>query len=309
MRSARGLFRRAIAHSVPGSHLTPALAEQVAAALARRIGAPPTAAALADVDPWRLAAELTAFNADLAGDTARWGRLAQFGVAVCPVVDGDVLPETPWSALTGGRASGIELLAGRTRDEFRLFLVMAGLAGRVTDDQARTALDLLAPGPHGAHAYRTAFPGATADELLATVGSDALFRMPSLHLAQANTAAGGASHLFELGLASTAFDGALGACHSLDVPLAFGTLDSPTAKSAFGDAPPPAALRVARELGAAWTRFAATGDPGWPRYRPDQRLTRVLDTESATVRYPEETSRRIWRGRTPEPFDVVGRPG
>lgn len=32
----------------------------------------------------------------------------------------------PWKALAGGRTSGIELLVGHTRDEFRLFSVMMG---------------------------------------------------------------------------------------------------------------------------------------------------------------------------------------
>lgn len=305
MRPARELFRRAITHSVPGSHITPALAAEVAAALAGRLGVAPTAAALSCVDPWRLADELTAFGAVLAADPVRWGRLAQLGVPVCPVVGTDVLPGTPWSALAGGRADGIELLVGHTRDEFRLFSVMAGRQGTFTDDDARTALGLFAPEPHGAAAYRAAFPGATASELLETVESDALFRMPSLHLAQANAVAGGTSYLFELCLASTTSGGALGACHSLDVPLAFGTLDSPTGRGVFGDAPGPAALRVSRELGDAWARFAATGDPGWAAYHPAHRLTRVLDAESVTVPYPEESSRQIWEDHTPDPFDVA----
>ncbi|WP_018539319.1 MULTISPECIES: hypothetical protein [unclassified Streptomyces] len=41
-------------------------------------------------------------------------------------------------------------------------------------------------------------PHATPEELLETVYSDALFRMPSLQLARVNAAAGGTSFLFEL---------------------------------------------------------------------------------------------------------------
>ncbi|MFF9483190.1 carboxylesterase/lipase family protein [Streptomyces sp. NPDC014733] len=305
MRPARELFRRAIAHSVPGNHITPALAREVAAVLAGRFGVAPTADALRDVDPWHLADELTAFGGVLAADPVRWGRLARLGVPVCPVVDTDVLPQTPWSALAGGRADGIELLVGHTRDEFRLFSVMAGRWGTFTDDDAQTALDLFAPKPHGAAAYRAAFPGATAGELLETVESDALFRMPSLHLAQANMMAGGTSYLFELCLASTTSSGVLGACHSLDVPLAFGTWDSPAGRGLFGDVPGPAALRVSQEIGDAWVRFAGTGDPGWAAYRPDRRLTRVWDAESVTVPFPEEASRQIWEGHTPAPFDIA----
>ncbi len=305
MKPVRGLFRRAITHSVPGSHCTPALAEEVATALAGRLGLSPTAAALRDVAPHVLADALTSLGADLPRCRDEWGRLAQIGVAVCPVVDGHVLAETPWPALTSGRADGIELLVGHTRDEFRLFSVMSGRLGTFTEQDAHTALDLFAPAPDGAAAYRAAHPQATPEQLCETVYSDALFRMPSLQLARANAAAGGTSYLFELQLASPAFGGRLGACHSLDVPLAFGT--SGSGGPLLGDTPnlDAGTVAVSQELQRAWVRFAATGDPGWAAYAPDQQLTRVLDTESTTVPYPERASQRIWEGHAPPPFDIV----
>ncbi|MFI6684019.1 carboxylesterase/lipase family protein [Streptomyces sp. NPDC050485] len=305
MKPERGLFRRAITHSVPGWHCTRALAQQVAAALADRLGTAPTAAALAAIDPWRLAEAVTALSVDLPGHRERWGRLAQAGIAMCPVVDGEVLTETPWPALSDGRASGTELLVGHTRDEFRLFSVMTGRLGTFTDQDARTALDLFAPAPDGADAYRAAHPRATPEELVETVYSDALFRIPSQQLAQANAGAGGTSYLFELQLASPASGGILGACHSLDVPLAFGTLDSPTGRQLFGEQPAPEAIAVSRELQQAWIRFATTGHPGWPAYHPGQYLTRILDAESTTMPYPEHASRHIWEGHAPAPFDLT----
>ncbi|MEV6672185.1 carboxylesterase family protein [Streptomyces sp. NPDC051162] len=305
MKPARGLFRRAITHSVPGLHCTRALAQQVAVELADRLGTVPTAAVLAGIDPWRLAEEVTALSADLHGYHEGWGRLSGTGVAICPVVDGEVLAETPWSALAGGRASGIELLAGHTRDEFRLFSVMFGKRGTFTEQDARTALELFAPAPDGADAYRAAHPHATPEELLETVYSDALFRMPSTLLAEANAAAGGTSFLFELRLASPAAGGVLGACHSLDIPLAFGTPDSPTGRQLLGDQPAPEAMAVSQELQRAWTGFVTTGDPGWAAYHPGRQLTRVLDADSKTLPYPEHASHRIWKGRAPAPFDLV----
>ncbi|KAB7845489.1 carboxylesterase/lipase family protein [Streptomyces mobaraensis] len=304
MERARGLFRRAVAHSVPGVHLTRELAERVTWTLAHRLGAAPTAAALAAVDPWRLADEVTALGAELPGPYGEWGRLARIGVAVGPVVDGEVLPESPWTALGAGRAAGTELLVGHTRDEFRLFSVMSGRAGTFTDEEARTALDLFAPRPGGADAYRAAFPRATAEDLLETVYSDALFRMPSLCLARANAAAGGTSYLFELALAAPAFGGALGACHSLDVPLAFGTLDSPNGVGLLGEHPTAAARAVSRELLRAWTDFVTSGDPGWPAAGPDAWTARVLDADSRTRPYPEEASARIWERYRPTPFGL-----
>ncbi|RBQ16723.1 carboxylesterase/lipase family protein [Spongiactinospora rosea] len=305
MKPARGLFRRAIAHSVPGLHSTPALARQTTAALADRLGAAaPTAAAWRDIDPWHLAAELTSFNAGLHAHRESWGGITVTGTSLCPVIDGEVLPETPWTALTGARANGIELLAGHTRDEFRYFSVMAGRQGSYTEQDARTALELLAPKPHGAQAYRAAFPQAGPEELVETVYSDALFRMPSQKLAEANAAAGGTSYLFELCWVAPALGGALGACHSLDVPLAFGTLDSPVGVQLIGEEPTPEAIALSRELQEAWIRFVTTGDAGWAAHRPGRRLTRVLDTESKTLPYPEHVSHGVWEGHFPAPFDL-----
>ncbi|MGI5228809.1 carboxylesterase/lipase family protein [Actinoallomurus sp. CA-142502] len=304
MKRAHALFRRAIVHSVPGTLCTRALAEDVAAALAGRVGAAPDVEALSGIDPSRLAGELTALGFDLPGYRERWGRLSQLGVAVCPVLDGVVLTETPWRALAGGLTGGIELLVGHTRDEFRLFSVMMGRLGTFTEVEARTALELFAP-PDGADAYRAAYPQASPEELLELVYSDALFRMPSLRLAHANQAAGGTSFLFELRMAAPASGGVLGACHSLDVPLAFGTLDSPAGRHLFGDRPTPEVSAVSRELRRAWVRFATTGDPGWPAHRPERRLTRVLDIEPKTSPYPEEASRRIWERHDPTPYDLT----
>ncbi|WP_316527588.1 carboxylesterase/lipase family protein [Kitasatospora brasiliensis] len=301
MDAARGLFRRAVAHTVPGNHCTPALAAEVTAELAKLLGTAPTAAALAEVRPRRLAAAVTELGAALPEHLGRWGRLAQTGIATVPVVDGEVLPGSPWSAVTDG---GVDLLVGHTRDEFRLFSVLSGRHGGFSEEEARLALELFAPPGAGPDAYRAALRGATPSELVEAVHSDALFRVPSLRLAEANAAAGGSSYLFELALPAPALGGVLGACHGLDVPLAFGTLGSPTGRQFLGDPPAPEAVLVSTELRQAWVRFATTGDPGWPAFDPDRQLTRVLDARSETVRYPEQTASRIWAGHPLTAYDL-----
>ncbi|MGH3797433.1 MAG: carboxylesterase/lipase family protein [Pseudonocardiaceae bacterium] len=304
---AAGLFRRAIAQSVPGLYCTPALAADVSAHLAKRLGTDSTAAGLADIEPQRLADEVDAISSELPTHADRWGRLARMGSAFLPVVDGDVVPDVPWRALADGRAAGVELLTGHTKDEFRLFLAMGGGLGKITQKDASTALRGLAPGPDGEKAYRKGYPYASAQTLFELVHSDTSFRMPSLHLAEAHTAAGGTSFFYELRWTTPAMSGALGACHGLDVPLLFGTFDTPFGQIMLGDQEPSAeALRLAEEIRRAWAAFAAHGEPGWPAYRADERLTRLLDADSTTVPYPEESSRQIWQEHHSEPFDLLG---
>ncbi|MEU1371603.1 hypothetical protein ABZ454_36585 [Streptomyces sp. NPDC005803] len=57
-------------------------------------------------------------------------------------MDGDVLWETLWSRLEGGRTDGTELLVEHRPDEFRLFSVMAGWYGTATGEDGGTPLAL-----------------------------------------------------------------------------------------------------------------------------------------------------------------------
>ncbi|QXJ25583.1 carboxylesterase/lipase family protein [Actinomadura graeca] len=293
MPRAAGLFRKAIAQSVPGTFLSLALADDIGAAIAAEAGGPPTVEALSALTPGRLLKAVEAVTATMPS-RGRWGLVARTPTPFSPVVDGDVLPRTPWDALAAGAAHDVALIAGHNRDEYRFFLVLQELLGKVTDEQAAAALDAFAPDPA---AFRAAFPDASADDLYETVLSDWLFRMPSLHLAEAQAAGGGRAHLYELAFPAPGLGGVFGACHVLDVPLAFGNLTGGPADLLIGDGRA-AAEPVSAEIRRAWTRFATSGDPGWPVYDPDRRPTQIFDTEPAVTPYPEGTSRSLWASHT-----------
>ena len=284
MPSATGLFRRAIAQSFPGTFFTPALAADITEAIAAAAGLPATSEAFAATSPDQLAA---AADAVVTGDHPRWGQVALSNVLFSPVIDGEVLPTTPWQALASGTARNVDLLTGHNRDEYRLYLELSGLRGKVTPELAGQLMDVLVPGD-GEKAYRTAYPEADAEQLYELVLSDWLFRIPTLHLAQAHAAGGGGTFLYELVYAA----GALGACHVLDVPLVFGA----TAElgSLLGQEPPAAAIALGDLMRSEWTAFAATGDPGWQAYAPGRRMTRIYDAEPDVMPYPEVASMHIW---------------
>jgi para-nitrobenzyl esterase len=282
MPRAAGLFHRAIAQSVPGVFFTPALASDITAALGL--------ADLSAVDPQQLTRAADALTARISGFTGRWGRAAHRGIPFAPVVDGDVLPVAPWRALADGAGRDVDLVVGHTRDEHRLFLAIEGRLGTVTPDEAASAVEVFAPGPYG---------DLGPEELYEQVHSDWLFRMPSLHLAEAQVAGGGRAHLYEL-----AWEGALGACHGLDVPLVFGNLTSGQPAMLIGGNPE--AEEVSAQMRTAWTGFAGTGDPGWPAYDAQRRSTRVFDRTPVVTAYPEEASRRIWRDHRFDALPLLG---
>ncbi|MCP2245493.1 carboxylesterase/lipase family protein [Lentzea aerocolonigenes] len=294
MPRAFGLFHRAIASSVPGPFFTPELAADIAGVCAAELGLRPTVADLSTVDPTVLPIAGDEVMAKIGQFAGRWGQAAHKQIPFAPVVDGDVLPVTPWQALADGAARDVELIVGHTRHEQRLLSVLEGLVGSVTPEQASAALEVFAPG--------LTYPSAEPEELFELVCSDWLFRMPSLHLAEAQVAAGGRAFVYVVAWEPTPV---FRACHGLDVPLVFGNLDRGQAAAVLGEVTADTE-EVSALMRSAWTGFARGGDPGWPAYDTDSRLTRVFDVPPAVVAYPEETSRRIWAGHRFEPLPLIG---
>ncbi len=285
---ARDLFGRAIAHSVPGTYFSPDMARGISAELVEPIGRAPSAAALADVPPERLLEAM----ADLdrrRPPINRWGPFS-------PVVDGELVPTDPWTGLAAGAGRQVPLLVGHNRDEWRLFLVLGGQVGTVTDDVADGAMEFLGPGDDSARRMRAAYPQAGAEDLYVLAHSDRMFRIPSLHLAAAHTAGGGTTHLCELTWPAPAAGGVFGACHALDVSMVFGVLDRGFATQLLGTPPPAAAVDVSAQMRSAWTAFAIDADPGWAPYDERHRATRIFDVagRGGVRTYPEEASRRLW---------------
>jgi para-nitrobenzyl esterase len=290
MPRAAGLFRRAIAQSVPGTFLSAELAADVAATIAGQLGLRPTTADLSTVVPKELALAGEALGARMRRHAGRWGRLAHGRSPFAPVVDGEVLPTTPWQALAAGAGRDVQLITGHTRDECRFFLAQTEIA----DGQAAAALHAYAPGPDGDRAYRDSFPDATPAWLFERVQTDWLFSVPTLRLAEAHAAGGGRTYLYELTWPAPGSGGIFGACHTLDLPLLFGTPHP----ILIGPEPAPEARALATRMRSAWTTFAHTGQPGWPTFDPEERLTQVFDTNPVLTPYPEETTRRIWQNHT-----------
>ena len=289
MPAAAGLFRRAIAQSVPGTFFSPTLAAEITAAIAKEAGLPATTEAFAAADPAWLAAASDAVRP--ADHLDRWGPMARTGVPFSPVVDGEVLPAAPWQALAAGAGRGVDLVAGHNRDEYRLFTALNGQRGNITEEVASDMLRGLAGGRAGEAAYREAYPDADAEMLFELVNSDWLFRMPTLHLAQAHAVAGGKTFLFQVSFEAT--EGGFGACHGIVLPLVFGVY-SGLGEFLFGPEPPASAVALGDLMRSQWAAFAASGDPGWPQYTPGSRLTRIFDDPPDVGPYPEKASLHIW---------------
>jgi para-nitrobenzyl esterase len=296
MPSAKGLLRGAIAQSVPGTFFSPELAADIAREIAVEAGAgfaeygPPRREHLAAISPERLTEAADAVTARMRSFASRWGAVAHTDTPFSPVVDGEVLPQAPWRAVLDGAARDVRLLTGHNRDEYRLFMAASGKFGKVTEEEAAVALEVFAPSPPK---FRFAYASASAEDLYERVISDWLFRMPSLHLAQAHAVSGGNTYLYELTCSAPA-SAALGACHALDVPLVFGVTSERLLESLVGTSPPPSFTELGDFMRSEWAAFVRDGTPGWQPYTAALRLTRVYDVASTLEAYPEERSMHLW---------------
>jgi para-nitrobenzyl esterase len=288
---AKGLFKRAIAQSVPGTFFSTELAGRITEAIAATAGLPADYQALCEADPMRLVAAQMDVTARMT-EFLDWGPVRITDTPFSPVIDGEVLTRTPWRALVSGAARDVELLTGHNRDEYRLFIAAKGRLGTITDDEAGTVLDYFAPAPDGPAGYRKAYPNADAGGLFEVAFSDWLFRMPTLHLAQAHAMSGGTTYLYEL--TAQAPGGPFGACHALDIPLVFGDYSERGSLSLTGTKPPAEFATLGELMRREWLSFANCGQPGWAPYGTGHRTTRVYDLQPDVRSYPEEASMHLW---------------
>ena len=171
MPAARGLFHRAILQSGAAQHVSvPEDAARIAGHLTDILGVDLDRGAIAATGVGRLLEAQAQLKADLLGDPdpARWGTsVVTTTMPWQPVIDGDVLPGPPLERIATGSAAGVDVLVGTNVDDWRLWLVVSGAIGQITDEiltgPVRTygyqslAAYGLDPGPALA-AYRTGTP-------------------------------------------------------------------------------------------------------------------------------------------------------
>ena len=296
MPAATGLFGRVIAQSGAGHHvLSPPTAAKVTSALARRLGVEATVEGFASVPIGNLIGAQEGLSAAIAAapDPAAWGEIATHRMAFEPTVDGTVVPARPIDRVTAGAGTDVDVLVGTNSDENALFLVPAGLIDYVDENLLAMALASVGADPTAVIAtYRAARPVATSGELLQAALGDWFFTIPAVRIAEARSAHGASTYVYEFAWRSPQFDGRLGACHALEIGFVFDNLDDPTGVPLAGSAPPQA---LAEEMHAAWVAFVASGDPGWDAYGP-RRTVRRFDVTSQTVTDPDRELREIWDG-------------
>ncbi|MFI0980437.1 carboxylesterase/lipase family protein [Streptomyces sp. NPDC021093] len=301
--AVRGLFHGAALLSGSAAEQQDAATGTAAArAFLARLGIPETEAGrLRDVP----VDELRTVAGEFA---ATGGHDGEQGLAFLPVVDGDLVPDVPLTAVADGAVADVPLLVAYCRDEMAIFTLMG-------DDNPITRSLEAATGEQAwaelMRRYAELEPeGATAGGTARrTLLGDAMFAMPSVRVAEAQVRAGGHAwmHRFDHRPPMAPYD-ILGPTHAADIPClwsrepsfdlaslsgrqADGFMDMDEADKAASAALQEAVLSLVRE-----GRPSLPEGPEWPEYDEKSRAQMLIKARPELALDPTGERRRAWDG-------------
>jgi para-nitrobenzyl esterase len=291
---ARGLLHRAAVQSGPGlAMMQRAQAAQVTQALLQELALPGARGReLQQVPTQQLLAAYFAVRTRHFPDR-------HFTDLTCfaPVVDGEVLPQDPFAPAAAPGVADIPLLIGWNQAEMIFFMGADPDAFSLSD----AALAERVHGFLGVHAaqgialYQQRYPLFSPSDLYIQLWSDFSIMQATLAQAGRHAAAGGATFVYRFDWQTPVLGGKLKSLHALENPFVWNN----TERAAFLTGGGPEAARLAQAVSAAWTGFAASGDPNehpgglprWPRYDLSERPTLLIDRHCQVIPDPTHAER------------------
>ena len=219
--------------------------------------------------------------------------------AFSPVVDGVALPKRSIDAIADGSAAGVDVLVGTNLDEMKLFTLFDPKQQHVDTKLLTTLFGDKADKILGVYEQQqNEAPLSTPWEAFLT---DRTFRIPAIRVAEQQAKHGASAWMYRFDWATPVYGGALGACHALEIPFVFNTLQRPSTAILTGGADAPQS--IADAMHAAWIAFAhgkdltqVQGLPTWPRYDEERRATMLFNTECSVRNNPQAMTRQLWEG-------------
>jgi para-nitrobenzyl esterase len=283
MPSAKGLFHRAIIQSGAGLSGGPReRANQTAETLLKELGLKPGQGRELQQIPLDKLME--------AGNRARFGT----------VVDGKVLPASPFEPVATPLSAHVPVIVGYTRTERTVYEIDSPNYGkldevgllenvkRVLGDEAERIIA----------SYRKRYPKATPYELSTNITGDA-GAMSSIRLAERRAALGKAPTYLYVWAWETPVMG-LRAPHCMEIPFVFNHID--LCESMVG--PVNAEMKQLEAASAgAWATLARAGNPNhkglptWPAYTREKRAVMIFDTPCRVEHDPTGEVRQIMEKR------------
>ena len=297
--AARGLFARAIAESPPPDAVyrqavTSQWAEEYLELLSETVDNQSTdSTSHEDAGDLLVSASVN----DLVVATTKLQRSAPDRhpgtLALCPVIDGDFLPERPLKAFGAGRAVPVPLLIGTNDREGSLFRgrldILATTPPRIRAIFARTP-------KKSRKAVKAQYPGLPARRAAADFGGDYAFWYPTLKVAERHSRHAPV-HFYRFDIAPRVVRWAgLDATHGLEMFALFDLMDTRFGRALGLLGGRLAFKRAGERMRGHWLAFARDGViPGWPVYTPGKRRTLIIDREDRIEEDPWSERRRAWQ--------------
>ena len=228
------------------------------------------------------------------------------GVRFGPTADGYALGMDAEARIGAGiQTQGMPLLIGHTRDEFAVFTETNEAFAEFGEDDlfGAAALQFGVRTAEGIDVYRSARAerGEPTDprSIYTALMTDAMFRIPAIATAEAQARHTPDVWFYRFDYPSPAYDGRLGACHSLDIPFIWGTYEAENMRRFCGDGPQLAEL--SETMMSTWLAFAKAGDPNWegipdwPRYDAEARAVMSLGLTPSVEQDPGAAEREFWQ--------------
>ncbi len=296
-RSSVGLFGQAILQSPgAGQTLTADRAAHVAEVFFAKLGIGPGNRDDLESVPVE---KILAAQSDTAADL----RATVGSMPFHPSIDGNVLDELPLAAVRSRRLPRRPVIAGTTAEEMRLYAnakmarldsaTLASMLGRMATTELDRPIadeDMLSV----VESY-LAEVGVNGTDVFAGVATDAVMRLPLEDFIDAYAELTGPVYAYSFAWRAAAGEHDPGACHAIDLPFSFGTLDR-AGWDVFTGADDDA-QRLSAAVRSAWASFARTGTPevpgrSWPEYRPPDRDTLILGRRIDVTRDPLAAARQ-----------------
>lgn len=208
-----------------------------------------------------------------------------------PTAGGPSLPE---DILGAAAESPVPFVIGTTRDENKLFAMLAPDASSKTTDDWEALLRQRFGGraAEAREIYERLRPNETPAALMSAVMTDVGFRHRAQSLAEHRASLGLPTWMYWFTWATPAFGGILGSCHALDIPFAFDNLTAPGADFFTGEGPE--RRDVADRFSSELIGLATHGHPSWSQFDAVNRDTLVIDAETTLVSDPEREIRALF---------------
>ena len=215
-----------------------------------------------------------------------------------PVVDGDTIPEAPFSSVAPSVSANVPMIIGTTLNEFATAINHPEYE-LMTKAELLSRSETMFPG-HGevvvdAFHHRTA--AATPFDLWSRIATshvrDAAVKQASMKSRQGAAPA----WLYQFNWQTPVLDGRPRAFHCLDIPFVFHNTDRCDHMTG-GSAK---AKRLSQAMADAWIEFARSGDPNhagitdWRSYSDDSGMNLIFDDPVRTERHPDFSELQVIR--------------